>query len=45
MAAGVEFCCGLAIYNDQVLMTFGYQDNAAFLLKVSLEYLKKFLEI
>lgn len=45
MTGGVEFCCGMCIYNDDVLITFGYQDNASFLLKLPLEYLKKFLEI
>lgn len=45
MSAGVEFCCGLALHKDNILMTFGYQDNASFLLKAPLSYIKKFLGI
>jgi predicted GH43/DUF377 family glycosyl hydrolase len=45
MAAGVEFCCGMTLYKDNVLITFGYQDNASFLLKAPLEYIKKVLSI
>jgi predicted GH43/DUF377 family glycosyl hydrolase len=45
MSAGVEFCCGMAVHNDQILMTFGYQDNASFLLKAPLQYIKSFLKL
>jgi hypothetical protein len=31
--ARIEFCTGLAIHNDDVLISFGFQDNAAFILK------------
>lgn len=30
----VEFCVGMARHNDNFLMTFGFQDNAAYLLEV-----------
>jgi predicted GH43/DUF377 family glycosyl hydrolase len=29
----IEFCCGLAEYNDDLLITFGVQDNAAYILR------------
>lgn len=45
MSAGVEFCCGMALYNKEILITFGYQDNAAFLLRVPLEFIRNFLQI
>lgn len=45
MAAGVEFCCGMAIYGDDILITFGYQDNASFLLKSPISYIKNFIGI
>lgn len=35
MDGHVEFCTGIAIQDNHFLMTFGFQDNAAYLLKVS----------
>jgi hypothetical protein len=35
MGANIEFCCGMAPYNEDLLITFGYQDNASYILKVS----------
>ena len=29
----IEFCCGLAEYNDDLLITFGVQYNAAYILR------------
>lgn len=34
MSGLIEFCNGLAIYKNDILITFGYEDNAAYLLKV-----------
>jgi FkbM family methyltransferase len=34
MTGQVEFCCGLAIYKNDFLVTFGFQDNAAFVLRI-----------
>jgi predicted GH43/DUF377 family glycosyl hydrolase len=34
MTGEIEFCCGAAIYKNDLLITFGFQDNAAYLLKV-----------
>lgn len=30
----IEFCCGLAEYERDLLITFGFQDNCAFILRV-----------
>jgi predicted GH43/DUF377 family glycosyl hydrolase len=40
MTGYIEFCCGLAVKDDNVLVSFGYEDNAAYLLKVPLNYFK-----
>lgn len=32
MSGKVEFACGMTEFNDQILITFGFQDNAAYLL-------------
>lgn len=34
MDGEIEFCCGLAFHNDNMLISFAFQDNAAFILKV-----------
>jgi hypothetical protein len=34
MTGQIEFCCGLAFHKDDVLITFGFQDNAAYLLSM-----------
>jgi hypothetical protein len=39
----IEFCCGLAEYKNYYLITFGAQDNAAYILKVPKTYLETFL--
>jgi hypothetical protein len=45
MEAKIEFCCGLTPYQDDYLMTFGVQDNAAYLLRVSKETVKNFISL
>jgi hypothetical protein len=30
----IEFCAGAAVYNNNLLVSFGFQDNAAFILEV-----------
>lgn len=45
MATGVEFSCGMALYKGDILITFGYQDNASFLLRLPLESFKKIVGI
>jgi hypothetical protein len=39
----IEFCCGLAEYENDFLITFGAQDNAAYILKVSKEIVGDFI--
>lgn len=34
MGGEIEFCCGMAEYKGRFLVTFGFQDNAAYLLEV-----------
>ena len=34
MDGEIEFCCGISVYNKELIITFGFQDNAAFLLKI-----------
>jgi len=43
MDAHVEFCTGMCYYKGDILMTFGFQDNAAYLLRVSPEVVKDFI--
>lgn len=43
MDAHVEFCIGMAKQNDHFLMTFGFQDNAAYLLKVHEKVVEDFI--
>ena len=43
MGGHVEFCVGLAIHNDNMLMTFGFQDNAAYLLKFPEKLIEEYL--
>jgi len=43
MDADVEFCCGMAYYKGRILITFGYQDNAAFILSVTPEFINDFI--
>lgn len=43
MNAEIEFAVGMTPYNDNMLITFGYQDNAAYLLRVPLEYCMNFI--
>lgn len=43
MDARIEFCCGLAEKGDDLLITFGYQDNTAFLLRIPKETVNTFI--
>jgi hypothetical protein len=43
MGARIEFCCGLGILEDKVLMTFGFQDNAAYVVEAPLNFLEEFI--
>jgi FkbM family methyltransferase len=37
MDGEIEFCCGLAEYQGDLLITFGFQDNAAYILRIQKE--------
>lgn len=39
----IEFCCGLGLYNGNVLITFGFQDNASYLLSIPVYEIEKFI--
>jgi hypothetical protein len=41
--AKIEFACGLAKYGDDYLITFGFQDNAAYVLKVPGKFMEDFI--
>ena len=45
MAADVEFCCGAAFYKDSLLLSFGFQDNCAFILKIPQRLLDELLNL
>lgn len=38
MDGEIEFCCGLAEYSNELLISFGFQDNAAFILRMPTKY-------
>ena len=39
----IEFCTGLAEYKEYFLITFGFQDNAAYMLKMPKKYIDNFV--
>ena len=43
MDGHVEFACGLAEYGDDVLITFGFQDNAAYVIRCSKDTVKEYM--
>lgn len=43
LRADIEFCCGAAFYKDDLLISFGFQDNAAYILKMPKTELDKLL--
>jgi len=44
MDGQVEFCCGVASVDDDLLITFGFQDNAAYLLKVNKDVINNLMK-
>lgn len=44
MGAKIEFCCGMAEHQDKLLITFGFQDNAAYLLGMPKNFLGSILK-
>jgi hypothetical protein len=45
MGAKIEFSCGMCEYNGDIIITFGYQDNAAYILKVPGLFFERFLNV
>ena len=43
MNGEIEFCCGITILNNNLLITFGFQDNAAYLLEIEYEIIENLL--
>jgi len=43
MCAKIEFACGMAKYKNDFLITFGFQDNCAYILKVPGNVLEEFI--
>jgi hypothetical protein len=43
LGAEIEFCCGMAEYKEHILITFGFQDNTSYVLKVPKTYFEKII--
>lgn len=43
MGAKIEFACGLAKKDDSLIITFGFQDNAAYIMKCDVKTIKDFM--
>jgi hypothetical protein len=43
MGAEIEFCCGMTKHEDNLLMSFGYQDNAAYLLSAPVKFIEDYI--
>jgi hypothetical protein len=43
LGANIEFCCGMAIKDDEFLITFGFQDTTSFLLSVPCEFVEQYI--
>lgn len=45
MTALIEFACGMTIHNGEILITFGFQDNASYLIRIPMDFFKKLVKI
>ena len=45
LGAKIEFVSGICVFNNDIIITFGFQDNAAYVLKVPSSYLESFLNV
>lgn len=43
MGGEIEFCCGMTEYKDNIIVSFGFQDNAAYLLKIPKKYFDEYV--
>ena len=39
----IEFCCGMDVYGDSVLITFGLEDNAAYIVSMPISRVEEFI--
>ena len=44
LEGSIEFAVGMDYYKDDVLITFGFQDNGAYMIRFPKTFLEKFLE-
>ena len=44
MTAKIEFCIGLAQYKDDILITFGFQDNSSYIIRINKNKLSKLID-
>lgn len=44
MNGRIEFACGMCVHNDKLLMTFGFQDNASYLLEIPITTIESFIK-
>lgn len=45
MTGEIEFCCGLALQDNNLIISFGFQDNAAFILKMPTNFFESFVKM
>lgn len=45
MGAKIEFSCGMCEYNGDIVITFGYQDNSAYILRVPGVFFDRWLDV
>lgn len=45
LGAKVEFSCGMCIYQDFIIVTFAFQDNASYIIKIPKHIVKNLLSI
>lgn len=45
MGAKIEFSCGMCEYADDIIITFGYQDNAAYVLRIPGNFFSEWLDL
>ena len=43
MMGNIEFCVGMCVYNNNILVSFGYEDNAAYLLQIPILFFNKLI--
>jgi len=41
----IEFCCGVVVQDGNLLISFGFQDNAAFILKMPISIVRRFIDM